>query len=411
MPNGYKKVLESYPTPLIRPKLKPRFNFNPNRNRFNREIKEHPVDLSVDPQTDNQQTIKGYLWGRNKDNIDSILGIDTTPQEVGEGMTKIKYPFEDTIKEGLFINPILNYDDYQEFWNKTFGIGRNMFKVEYKKDITDYPYIKKQYEQNPIEGEYEAYPNLPEVTVTPKNTPLFAILNTWYPLKSSHLLVGHSELQTPHGTIITQRPDDFQGYSLFGTNCSTATQKALEYALYGFDGLTGKNGKQEKYFISATPGDTRDYAKDKFKAHDINTKAYMVYADDDNNHQQIQNASFDQLYYDNSIAGIAKKMYNAIKDIDNTHSPTYKTYIPLTPEQAGRLQQYYDFREYATDAGTGDDEKNSNKYKKALNDFEFGNINTKEFKDVWKRFIQDTNSRKDLDNAVYKTKLENNRYF
>ena len=35
---------------------------------------------------------------------------------------------------------------------------------------------------------------LPEVTVTPKNTPLFAILNTWYPLKSSHLLVGHSEL-------------------------------------------------------------------------------------------------------------------------------------------------------------------------------------------------------------------------
>jgi hypothetical protein len=49
MPNGYKKVLESYPTPLIRPKLKPRFNFNPNRNRFNREIKEHPVDLSVDP--------------------------------------------------------------------------------------------------------------------------------------------------------------------------------------------------------------------------------------------------------------------------------------------------------------------------------------------------------------------------
>ena len=143
MPNGYKKVLESYPTPLIRPKLKPRFNFNPNRNRFNREIKEHPVDLSVDPQTDNQQTIKGYLGGRNKDNIDSILGIDTTPQEVGEGMTKIKYPFEDTIKEGLFINPILNYDDYQEFWNKTFGIGRNMFKVEHKKDITDYPYIKK----------------------------------------------------------------------------------------------------------------------------------------------------------------------------------------------------------------------------------------------------------------------------
>jgi hypothetical protein len=58
-------------------------------------------------------------------------------------MTKIKYPFEDTIKEGLFINPILNYDDYWEFWNKTFGIGRNMFKVKYKKDITDYPYIKK----------------------------------------------------------------------------------------------------------------------------------------------------------------------------------------------------------------------------------------------------------------------------
>lgn len=102
----------------------------------------------------------------------------------------------------------------------------------------------------------------PEVTITHRP---YALLKTYYPLDIKYK-IGHSILRYPiygedgyvEGFRTVNKGFNSKGYNLLTHNCSDSTKEALEKA----------TGIKYNTFLFTTPGDTKDFAKDKLKGKD-----------------------------------------------------------------------------------------------------------------------------------------------
>lgn len=113
-------------------------------------------------------------------------------------------------------------------------------------------------DSNPEKFVYQS----PEVIIT--HHP-YATLKTYYPLNKNYL-IGHSILKYPaynkEGYVCGYKQINKRfaspKYNLLTHNCSDSTKEALEKA----------TGIKYNTFLFTTPGDTKDFAKDKLKGKD-----------------------------------------------------------------------------------------------------------------------------------------------
>lgn len=134
------------------------------------------------------------------------------------------------------------------------GNDGNLYSIPNRPDnyVEDY---NRFYTGGYKEGRNNGYEDITPAVVKPE--PMWATLNTYYPIVSEYPYTGHSELDISdnkgkHITTITKYGDDFD-YNLVTNNCSDATRCAIEEIF----------GESINPMFFTTPGDVKTFLTKK----------------------------------------------------------------------------------------------------------------------------------------------------